>query len=161
LKIKFAAVALTTALAAGIVLPLLWEDDDESHGRRLSVAEVEHRLSGEPQPIPFAPRASRLGRSMASCVAHGSPFYSCTVTLMRRDASEPLVFYDFEVPAVETSPEQRAADIREGLALGHRLYCHGTPPPFAARCDAVRCLYRIGHSGAWIDYRNPPSTGSC
>jgi hypothetical protein len=148
------------ALAVGFAIPLLWGDESGSGTRRLPAAEVEHRLSGNPLAIPFAPVASRPARSTARCVPSGASAYSCTVRLVGHDELG-VVTYELEAPAFETAPRQRVKDLRDGLAIGYRLYCRGTPPLFQVRCNGVRCLYRIGQSGPWTDYRKPPSKSAC
>jgi hypothetical protein len=58
------------------------------------------------------------------------------------------VSYEIQTPAYQPSSENQAAGLRNALAFGYRVYCHGQPPPFVVRCDG-RCFYRIGAAGRW------------
>jgi hypothetical protein len=111
--------ALLGVLAAGIVMPLLWTDDQPTK-RLLSAGDVEQRLLRHPVGLPANGRPTS-----ASCKLARNEKYLCTVSFAGSGQDIATSFgYDIQVDAYEVPPRQREAELR--------------PPSWTANLDGTK-----------------------
>src|SRR5438309_418916 len=120
-------LAVLGALAVGIAIPLLWNDDDSTK-RPLSARDVEQRLLRNPFGFPLGSPGEDRPTS-ASCKLAGNAKYHCVVSYKSTGKGIANSFgYDIEVDAYEPPPDQREAALRNELSADYRNACRREPP---------------------------------